>query len=414
MLTRCHLRRPPAGAGPSVGCSGRVNTVRARRRPAVSGFSGQSTRAAPGRSKSGPARVPAARTGGFARFRSPRCADGASMSAWTSRWNLSAASWSRPTTASRRARTPPRGSGRPASTCSTRPSPAASARASWCCSAARRAWARPPGCSRWPATSPAPAGRPWSSPSSTTSQTLLVRLVALEAGQLGGIVAPNVARIRQTLRGGRRPHRVAADRLADTEGGVEALEVVQEYSDRLLLHRSTGTAPASTTITAAIDAGQRGDRQVAAGGRRLPAEGARRRNARRVRADHRGRRGAQGPRPRPRRPDPRGRGLRQGGPGRRQADARRQHARLVGAGLRGRHRPAAEQQVRRRRPAPPRLQHGQRREVPELGGAHASRRTATAAPAVDLEFHKRFDQSRFETPAGRVVEQLVDERVFLE
>ena len=34
--------------------------------------------------------------------------------------------------------------------------------------------------------------------------------------------------------------------------------------------------------------------------------------------------------------------------------------------------------------------------------------------AVDLEFQKRFDQGRFETPAVRSCEQLVDERVFVE
>ena len=33
---------------------------------------------------------------------------------------------------------------------------------------------------------------------------------------------------------------------------------------------------------------------------------------------------------------------------------------------------------------------------------------------IDLEFLKRFDQCRFETSGRKVVEQLVDERVFLE
>ena len=33
---------------------------------------------------------------------------------------------------------------------------------------------------------------------------------------------------------------------------------------------------------------------------------------------------------------------------------------------------------------------------------------------VDLEFRKRFDQSRFETDGQQVAEQLVDERVFVE
>ena len=33
---------------------------------------------------------------------------------------------------------------------------------------------------------------------------------------------------------------------------------------------------------------------------------------------------------------------------------------------------------------------------------------------IDLEFRKRFEQSRFETTGGAVDEQLVDERVYTE
>jgi replicative DNA helicase len=84
-------------------------------------------------------------------------------------------------------------------------------------------------------------------------ETLLIRLVALEAGQLGGIVAPNIARIRQTFEGSDGRTGKLTDRLRDTDGGVEAVEVVQEYADRLLLHRSTGTSTGLETITRAID-----------------------------------------------------------------------------------------------------------------------------------------------------------------
>jgi replicative DNA helicase len=44
-----------------------------------------------------------------------------------------------------------------------------------------------------------------------------------------------------------------SDRLSDTEGGVEALEAVQEYAERLVLHRSTGTGTSIEVITAAIE-----------------------------------------------------------------------------------------------------------------------------------------------------------------
>jgi len=83
-------------------------------------------------------------------------------------------------------------------------------------------------------------------------QTLLIRLVALEAGQLGGIVAPKVSRIRASFEGEDGRTGSLAERLADTDGGVEALEVVQEYADRLVLHRSTGTSTSLETIASAI------------------------------------------------------------------------------------------------------------------------------------------------------------------
>ena len=84
-------------------------------------------------------------------------------------------------------------------------------------------------------------------------QTLLIRLVALEAGQLGGIAAPNVARIRQSFEAADGRTGSLTQRLTDTESGVEALGVVEEYADRLILHRSTGSSTSLEVITAAID-----------------------------------------------------------------------------------------------------------------------------------------------------------------
>jgi replicative DNA helicase len=69
---------------------------------------------------------------------------------------------------------------------------------------------------------------------------LLVRLVALEAGLLGDVDAPSVSQIRavfETTDGLGTP---LADRLAEATGGEEALEVVREYADRLSVHRSSG------------------------------------------------------------------------------------------------------------------------------------------------------------------------------
>jgi replicative DNA helicase len=82
-------------------------------------------------------------------------------------------------------------------------------------------------------------------------QTLLIRLVSLEAGQLGGIAAPTVTRIRKTFESADGRTGALRDRLRDTESGVEALDAVEEYADRLVLHRSTGS---STTVQVIADA----------------------------------------------------------------------------------------------------------------------------------------------------------------
>jgi len=83
-------------------------------------------------------------------------------------------------------------------------------------------------------------------------ETLLIRLVAMEAGQLSGIVAPPVNRIRRWLERLAVPGGGLPDRLQDTEGGVQALDIVREYADRLVLHRSTGTGTGLEQVAAGI------------------------------------------------------------------------------------------------------------------------------------------------------------------
>lgn len=83
-------------------------------------------------------------------------------------------------------------------------------------------------------------------------QTMMVRLVSLEAGQLGGIAAPNVNRIRATFESADGRTGSLERRLADTESGVDALRVVRAYGEHLLLHRSTGTSTGLATIAAAV------------------------------------------------------------------------------------------------------------------------------------------------------------------
>jgi replicative DNA helicase len=74
--------------------------------------------------------------------------------------------------------------------------------------------------------------------------TMLERFVALEAGLIAGIDAVPLRRIREameTVEGGSG----LADRLAGTAGGQEALDQVNRYGDLLFLHRSSGV---STTL----------------------------------------------------------------------------------------------------------------------------------------------------------------------
>ncbi|MBA2464048.1 MAG: AAA family ATPase [Nocardioidaceae bacterium] len=83
-------------------------------------------------------------------------------------------------------------------------------------------------------------------------QTLLVRLVALEAALLGGPDAPSTNRVRQTFEAADGLTGSLSERLARTDGGAKAIEVVQEYADRLVMHRSTGSSTDLSAITQAI------------------------------------------------------------------------------------------------------------------------------------------------------------------
>ena len=72
-------------------------------------------------------------------------------------------------------------------------------------------------------------------------ETMLIRLLALEAGLIGGIDAPNIQRIRRVFEASDGLGRTLSQRLNDTSGGAEAIEIVREYSDRLVIHRSSGS-----------------------------------------------------------------------------------------------------------------------------------------------------------------------------
>ena len=84
-------------------------------------------------------------------------------------------------------------------------------------------------------------------------QTLLMRLVALEAGEDGGLEAAGTSRVRESFEATSGPGSSLAERLGDIVGGADAMARVQEYSDRLLLHRSTGSSTTLEVIREAVD-----------------------------------------------------------------------------------------------------------------------------------------------------------------
>ena len=85
-------------------------------------------------------------------------------------------------------------------------------------------------------------------------QTLLERLVAIEAGEFAGIPAVGLDRIRRAFEAtdGRRGDLMT--RLSDSTGGTEALKAIETYADRLLLHRSSGNHTTLQTIRDTVDA----------------------------------------------------------------------------------------------------------------------------------------------------------------
>jgi replicative DNA helicase len=81
--------------------------------------------------------------------------------------------------------------------------------------------------------------------------SLLVRLVALEAGLGGGLEAPRVDRVRAAFDTG-APGHTLEERL--DESGAKALETVRGYAERLVMHRSTGTSTTLEVIARGVEA----------------------------------------------------------------------------------------------------------------------------------------------------------------
>lgn len=85
------------------------------------------------------------------------------------------------------------------------------------------------------------------------TSTLLERLLAMEAGEALGVEAVSLRRIREVLEGSDGDGGPLVDRLAAAPGGEAALKAVTAYSDRLLLHRSSGSSTDVAAIAATVD-----------------------------------------------------------------------------------------------------------------------------------------------------------------
>jgi len=72
-------------------------------------------------------------------------------------------------------------------------------------------------------------------------QALLVRLVALEAGLIGGVDGPGLIRVRSAFEADDGRSGSLAERLQDTVGGAQAVEVVRDYASRIVVHASAGS-----------------------------------------------------------------------------------------------------------------------------------------------------------------------------
>jgi replicative DNA helicase len=84
-------------------------------------------------------------------------------------------------------------------------------------------------------------------------QSLLERLVALEAGEVGGFDAPDLRHVRTAFEAHDRRQLDLSHRLDEHKGGAEAINRVREYADHYHLHRSSGRSTSVELITEVVE-----------------------------------------------------------------------------------------------------------------------------------------------------------------
>ena len=81
--------------------------------------------------------------------------------------------------------------------------------------------------------------------------TMLERLVALEAGELLGVEGLPLRRVREAMEATNQ-NATLSERLSGAPGGAEAVAAVREYADQLLLHRALGSRTDLPEIAAVV------------------------------------------------------------------------------------------------------------------------------------------------------------------
>jgi replicative DNA helicase len=85
------------------------------------------------------------------------------------------------------------------------------------------------------------------------AESMLERLIALEAGLLGDMSAPGLNRVREAFEADDPSLGGLADRLSDTSVGVEAIKNLESYGHRMHIHRSIGSTTSMEVISAAVE-----------------------------------------------------------------------------------------------------------------------------------------------------------------
>src|ERR1019366_4190676 len=83
---------------------------------------------------------------------------------------------------------------------------------------------------------------------------LLERLIVMEAAEIAGTLAVRLPAVRQAFNVTQSSDRMIEGRLFGTEGGVAAVQALQGYSRRLYVHRSSGAETDVEVMRLAIEA----------------------------------------------------------------------------------------------------------------------------------------------------------------